>query len=76
MFNVSRAACFVFDGEVLVTFPDQAFDVSVYPGGLSFFFALLVGINMSIPVSMWCLSACHVVSTSPRPGIFSSWLKF
>ena len=45
-------------------------------GGLSFFFALLVGINMSIPVSMWCLSACHVVSTSPRPGIFSSWLKF
>ena len=42
--------------------------------GLSFFFALLVGINM--PVSMWCLSACHVVSTSPCPGILSSWLKF
>ena len=24
---------FVFDGEVLVAFPDQVFDVSVYPGG-------------------------------------------
>ena len=32
MINVSRAACFVFDGKVLVAFPDQAFDANVYPG--------------------------------------------
>ena len=29
----TQAVCFVFDGEVLVVFPDQAFDVKVYPGG-------------------------------------------